>query len=130
MGPYNRCVLGSEHPDTLRSISGLAAALNWEGRLPEAEKLDREGLSGRRRVLGPEHPDTLWSMLGLSGILEQEGHSAEAEELQREGLDIEGRVLAPEHPDTLMSYMVSLATTHDGRPLCRGGEVASQDGRD
>jgi non-specific serine/threonine protein kinase/serine/threonine-protein kinase len=96
-----RRVLGPGSPDTLRSMSFLAAALSYEGRYAEAEKLQRETLDIQRRVLGPEHPDTLFSMIDLARTLEGEGRFAEAEKLHRETLDIERRVLGPEHPRTL-----------------------------
>jgi non-specific serine/threonine protein kinase/serine/threonine-protein kinase len=105
-----RRVLGPGSPDTLRSMSFLAAALSYEGRYAEAEKLQRETLDIQRRVLGPEHPDTLFSMIDLARTLEGEGRFAEAEKLHRETLDIERRVLGPEHRDTLIS-MMNLALT-------------------
>jgi len=96
-------VLGTEHPDTLRTRSNLGLVLDGQGHYAEAEKLDRETLDIRRRVLGPEHPDTLNSTRNLAEVLADEGHYAEAEKLQRQTLDIRRRVLRPEHPDILIS---------------------------
>jgi serine/threonine protein kinase len=98
-----RRLLGSRHPQTLSSLSGLGMVLNLGGRHAEAEKLQRETLDIQRRVLGPEHPDTLRSMNNLSSTLDERGRFGEAEKLQRETLAIRRRVLGPEHPDTLMS---------------------------
>ena len=44
---------------TLAAINNLAVVLEYEGDLPEAERLMREALDGGRRVLGSDHPDTL-----------------------------------------------------------------------
>jgi hypothetical protein len=64
-----RRVLGPEHPDTLASITQLAATLYYEGRYSEAEKLGQQALESKRRILGPENPDTLWSMVILAKLL-------------------------------------------------------------
>lgn len=96
-------VLGSEHPDTLRSRSALGWTLRKEGHYAEAERLFRETLEIRRRVLGAEHRDTLISMRNLARILSLEGYYPEADKLARETLAIQRRVLGPEHPDTLNS---------------------------
>lgn len=94
---------GAEHADTLRSMNNLGNVLLDEGRYPEAEKLQRETLDGRRRILGPEHLDTLRSMNNLAAVLSAEGRYADAEKLHRETFDVQRRVLGSEHPDTLLS---------------------------
>jgi non-specific serine/threonine protein kinase/serine/threonine-protein kinase len=111
-----RQVLGPQHPETLASMNKLAFVLWHEGRLTEAEKLDRETLEIRRRNLGPDHLDTLTSMSNLALALLSEGHYAEAEKLYRETLGIDRRVLGPEHPAMLKS-MANLANVlwHEGR---------------
>jgi len=96
-------ILGSRHPDTLRTEVALAATLGNEGHRAEEEKLLRETLEIQRHVLGSEHRATLFTLSILASTLEQEGHYAAAEKLQREALDIKRRVLGPEDPDTLHS---------------------------
>ena len=54
----SRRVLGEEHPDTLKFMSGLAFVYLQQGRYEEAEPLSKKALEIRRRVLGEEHPDT------------------------------------------------------------------------
>jgi eukaryotic-like serine/threonine-protein kinase len=98
-----RHVLGVRDPDTLRSMGGLAWALQRQARYPEAEKLGRETLDLQRRILGPEHPDTLRSASDLSWTLYQEGKYGESEKLLRETLDLQKRVLGPDHVETLQS---------------------------
>src|SRR5260370_30474585 len=60
-----RHVLGSENPDTLRSMNDLARTLDHEGHYAEAETLIRQTLDVERRVLRPEHPDTGWFLSNL-----------------------------------------------------------------
>jgi len=98
-----RHVLGSENPDTLRSMNDLARTLDHEGHYAEAETLIRQTLDVERRVLGPEHPDTVWSISNLGISLTREGRFAEAEKLLREALDTRRRILGPKHPQTLVS---------------------------
>ena len=53
--------LGPDHPETLRSCTGLANSFYAAGHYPEAIELFQETLARRARTLGPEHPDTLRS---------------------------------------------------------------------
>jgi Tetratricopeptide repeat len=50
--------LGEDHPETLRSVAGLAADLRELGDHQAARELDEGTLARRRRVLGEDHPDT------------------------------------------------------------------------
>ena len=95
--------LGSENPDTLRSMHGLCRPLWQQGKYAEAEKLQRETLDIQRRVLGPEHPDTLASKGELAIILYNEARYPEAEKLGQEAVAAERRVLGNEDPETLWS---------------------------
>ena len=54
--------LGESHPDTLRSLYGLAMARWWSGDMAQAEPLTRQGLEVSRRVLGEKNPLTLQFM--------------------------------------------------------------------
>ena len=116
-------VLGPEHPNTAKSMYGVAIALRNQERYAEAEALHRQVLEIRTRVLGPEHQDTLRSRIALvtawarcSGFGKcgldptARGRWAEIEAFQRETLGIQTRALGLEHPDTLDSRM-NLALT-------------------
>ncbi|KAL4935809.1 hypothetical protein BDV06DRAFT_233938 [Aspergillus oleicola] len=104
-------VLGLEHPETLTSMGNLAFTYEEQGRVQEAQELERQVLAIRRRVLGPEHPETLTSMGNLAYRYGEHGRRQEAQELERQVLEISKQVLGPEHPDTLFS-MANLAVTH------------------
>lgn len=47
------------HPHTLANRNNVAAVLNTQGKLDEAEHEHRAVLDARTRLLGAEHPDTL-----------------------------------------------------------------------
>jgi tetratricopeptide (TPR) repeat protein len=106
-------VLGSEHPDTLRSRNSLAHALWKGGKYTEAETDFRELIKREEKVLGPEHPDTLFSRHGLAITLDLRGKYAEAEAQFSALIKTEERVLGPEHPQTLRSRMEMAITLYE-----------------
>ena len=68
-----RGVLGEEHPDTLLRANNLAQSLSRQGKHADAEQINREVLSARRRVSGEEHPETLRSANNLAQTLSHQG---------------------------------------------------------
>jgi tetratricopeptide (TPR) repeat protein len=106
-------VLGSEHPDTLRSRNSLAYALWKGGKYTEAEADFRELIKGEEKVLGPEHPETLFSRHGLATTLDLRAKYAEAEAQFSALIKTEERVLGPEHPQTLRSRMELAITLYE-----------------
>jgi eukaryotic-like serine/threonine-protein kinase len=96
-------VLGSEHPDTLRSKSSLAWCLSQEGHYGMAEKLERDTLNSDHRVLKANDPDTLSSISNLAWILSQEGQYGEAERLGRSNLAAEVRIFGSDDERTIRS---------------------------
>lgn len=105
-----RRVLGPRHPDTLRSMDGLAWLLSREGHLSEAEKLQREILEARRAASRSESPDLAMSLDHLASTLGDQGHYNEAEKLDREAFAIATRSLGASHPITL-GMMTNLGGT-------------------
>ncbi len=105
--------LGSDHPDTLRSMVNLADSFGNLGRDVDALKLREEVLERRRVNLGPDHPDTLRSMndLGLMSYLYL-GRTADGLKLMEQSLALRRVKLGLDHPDTLEG-MDLLATTYD-----------------
>ncbi len=109
-------VLGSEHPNTLSTINGLAAAFSFERRYDEAEAMRRELVATYQRTLGPEHPATLTSMSNLASTINMQGRHAEAEAMHCETLAIKQAVLTPEHSSTLRSMSgLASAINRQGR---------------
>jgi len=108
--------LGSQDAITAATITDLATALHFQGRLDEAETLHREALVIKRRVLGPDHPSAFDNLTGLANVNLAHGRFAEAEKLHREVYEARRRVLGPEDPHTLLSQSsVGLALKRQGR---------------
>jgi len=73
-----RAKLGPGHPDTLSSMTGLAAAYAALGRPTDALKQFEETLALWKAKLGPDHPDTLLAMGNLAEALLALDRRAEA----------------------------------------------------
>jgi eukaryotic-like serine/threonine-protein kinase len=85
----DRVALGQEHRDTLAASAALGHCLEHEGRLTEAEKIDRETLIAAARVLGANHRITLQTEANLASTLDSEGQLAESERIYREALALQ-----------------------------------------
>jgi len=96
-------VLGSEHPDTLRSRNRLAVTLWRQAKFMEAEADFRKLIKLEEKAIGPEHPNTLSSRHRLAAVLYREGKYAEAEAEDRQVLKLREKVLGLEHPDILVA---------------------------
>ena len=95
---------GSEHSDTLSSVSQLGDILETKGDYDGAEALFRRALAGREKALGPEHADTLASVNELGGVLKNKGDYNGAEILYRRALAGRKKALGQNHSDTLASF--------------------------
>jgi serine/threonine protein kinase/tetratricopeptide (TPR) repeat protein len=102
---------GPEHPDTLKSMSGLALTYAGLGRHADALNLQEETLALMKAKLGPDHPATLASMNNLALCYATLGRQADALKLQEETLALRRAKLGPDHLDTLAS-MNNLAGTY------------------
>ena len=96
-------VLGTDHPDTLRSRNNLAGAYQDAGRLNDATPLHEETLTTREELLGPNHPDTLTSRNNLALAYRAAGRLNDAIPLLEETLTTREELLGPNHPHTLTS---------------------------
>ena len=81
-------LLGAEHPDTIRSMGGLASTYQMQGKLNEAEQLEIQVLDMRKKLLGTGHPDTIRSMGNLACIYHNQGKVKEAEQLDIQVLEM------------------------------------------
>ena len=95
--------LGADHPDTLRSCTGLANSFYAAGHFDVALDLFRETLERRTKTLGPEHSDTLRSRGSLGNCYHAMGDYETAARMHRETLDLRERILGPDHPSTQAS---------------------------
>ncbi len=98
-----KSVLNEKDPIVLSTMSSLAHTWHTQGKLAEAEELQREELEKHIIVQGLEHADTLTSMNNLGLTLHSQERYMEAEPLQREVLETSKKALGPEHPVTLTS---------------------------
>ncbi|HKB39060.1 MAG TPA: tetratricopeptide repeat protein, partial [Gemmataceae bacterium] len=95
--------LGPDHPDTLRSMNGLAVSYANRGHHADAVKLYKESLTLQEAKLGPDHPDTFQTMYNLAISYAALGRQADALKLREETLALHTARLGREHPRTLMS---------------------------
>ena len=79
------------------ALTTLAELAQREGRLPEAERLLREGVSERRRTFGDLHPLVAESMGTLGSYFSSVGRLEEAEASLREAVEIDLQTVGPEH---------------------------------
>ena len=85
--------------------------LHHDGKLKDAERLERRSWNILKRTLGVEHPDTLTSMHNLASTYFRQGKFQEAVDLEEKVLEATRRTLGVEHRDTLTS-MNNLALTY------------------
>ena len=117
------------NPHTLRSARNLATTLSRQGKHADAERIEHEVLSTRRRVLGEEHPDTLRSARNLATTLAHQAKFSEAEEMLQATLEAYRRVLGHAHPRTL-ECVASLETVRSAmraeQPTRMAGKAAAR----
>ena len=77
---------GSEPLEVATSLDDLAAVLWRQGKLAEAETMQREALDLRKRLQGVQHPDFAFPLTALAQMLSDEGKLPEAEAAQRQVL--------------------------------------------
>eukprot|EP01038_Epipyxis_sp_PR26KG_P011814 gene11814-15811_t len=98
-----KLLLGSDHPDTLSSMSTLSVVYSKLGRYEEAVVLQKQSLEIKKTKLGDDDPDTLISMSNLGQLYSEMGRLDDALEMQRVCLDIKSRKLGESHPSTMIS---------------------------
>jgi tetratricopeptide (TPR) repeat protein len=98
-----KALLGDSHPDTLRSLSNLAALYNNQGKYDQAEPMYVECVERRKTILGDLHPDTLQSLNDLAALYKNQGKYDTAEALYAECIEKRKPTSGDSHPDTLQS---------------------------
>jgi tetratricopeptide (TPR) repeat protein len=92
--------LGSDHPDTARSLNNLGALLDSMGDLAGARPYYERALAIWEKALGSDHPDTAYSYNSLGMLCDAEGDLAAAVYYLQKALANFERVLGAEHPNT------------------------------
>ena len=103
--------LGSDHPETLLSMSNLANSYADAGQNERALKLHEETLALQKVKLGPDHPLTLLGMENLAYSYTNTGQYERALKLHEETLALQKAKLGSDHPGTLHS-MQNLANSY------------------
>jgi eukaryotic-like serine/threonine-protein kinase len=80
-------LLGSEHPDTLTSMTNLAILYRSEGKYEEGEALFVKALEVQRRVLGDDNSDALDTMNALALLYMKQLKYARAEALLHQAVN-------------------------------------------
>ena len=104
-------LLGTKHPDTLKSMEDLARKYHYQGKLNEAEQLEVQVLDMRKKLLGAEHPHTVISMGIMASIYRRQRKLKEAEQLEVQVLHMMKKLFGANHSNTLTS-MGELAKTY------------------
>jgi eukaryotic-like serine/threonine-protein kinase len=111
-----RSVLGEENPDTLVSMTHLAALDEATGHFPEAEELERTVVERAHRVLGPNNPTTLTATKVLAVLYARQGRFPEAEKLTRTALEGQRALYGPESRQVVLTtHNLALMARNQGR---------------
>jgi tetratricopeptide (TPR) repeat protein len=97
--------LGSDHQETLQSMSILATCYRYLGRHDEALQLIEKTVALQKTKLGSDHPDTLQSMHNLACIRFARSEHAEALKLYEEALALRKAKIGAGHQDVLKSIL-------------------------
>ena len=88
----DRRVLGPTHAETANTFNNLAAAVELQGRLGEAQSLLEEGLQAARATLAEDHPRVLVFTANLARIRIARGDATGAEASLRQVLSARQRL--------------------------------------
>lgn len=103
--------LGSEHPETARSLQGLAALYRSQGKYEQVEPLLQRALRIQEHALGSNHPDVARSLNHLASVYGERGKYEQVEALCQRALFIWEQVHGSEHPD-MGPPLTNLATLY------------------
>ncbi|RDW59348.1 uncharacterized protein DSM5745_11043 [Aspergillus mulundensis] len=102
---------GPEHPETLKSMTGLAATYHDQARWAEAEELDSFVLEARRKTIGSRDRLTLTTMANLATTYVSQDRMEEAESLRVEVYETSKSEFGEDDEDTIIA-MTSLGTLY------------------
>jgi tetratricopeptide (TPR) repeat protein len=95
---------GSEHPEAIRSLNGLARLYFELAQFEQSEALYQQALHLGERALGPDCLEVAYALNGLGIISEMLGKYEQAEPFLQQALCIRKQVRGPEHPDLARSF--------------------------
>ena len=106
-----RRTLGTNHADTLQTMTRLGGNYNTQGVPLKAMAMLTDAVTGWRQLRGENHEDTLAAMADLALAVRGTGDVKRAVELYSDVLRSQQRLLGEEHPDT-MAVMNNLAAMY------------------
>jgi tetratricopeptide (TPR) repeat protein len=92
-------ILGPDHPEEARPLSGLALLFAEQGKHEQAEALYQQALFIREQSLGQEHPEVARLLNTLANLYLMQGKYGQAESLYQRALLIQEQNLGPTHPE-------------------------------
>ena len=92
---------GTDHPDTISTLSDIGNVLEDAGRLDEALAFHERARKGLERVLGPEHPNVALVVYNECEVLNRSGRYSQARNSCLRALDIYHQAGADE---AILSY--------------------------
>lgn len=104
-------LLGPEHPDIVKSLSGLGNVAYRTGDYASAQAFYERALELNDRSLGPGHPTAATQLTRLGHVAMSRGDYKQALALHERALAIEEEVLGPDHSQ-IASSMQSLGGVH------------------
>ncbi|CAN0189918.1 unnamed protein product, partial [Ectocarpus sp. 6 AP-2014] len=90
---------GMDHLDVAITMENYGVCAHEEGRMKEAEALNRRVLAIREEKLGVDHPDVAHTLRNLGVCAHKIGRMEEAEDFHRRALAIREEKLGVDHPD-------------------------------
>jgi serine/threonine protein kinase/tetratricopeptide (TPR) repeat protein len=102
--------------DLSLSLNDLAVVLRDQGRLAEAEALQRQALELRRQLYRNEDAKVAESLNNLALVLRSEGRLADAEKMSRDALDMQRKLFGRNHLAVATSLNnIGMAMDAEGR---------------
>ncbi|RYD38454.1 MAG: tetratricopeptide repeat protein [Verrucomicrobiaceae bacterium] len=121
-----RAQFGNRHPDVVRSLERLIAALSNQGKYEEIQGLQREAAAMQANLTGNEHPDVPKLLRKLTETSQYAGKPEVAERLQRETLAEKRKLRGNGHPD-VAHWLTILACTLDDQGKSAEAETLSRE---
>jgi tetratricopeptide (TPR) repeat protein len=92
-------------PNSVGVLSNLGSLLHTSGRIPEAERLERQALAVLLKRSGPRTAELATVSTNLGDLLQSTGRAAEALTHFRRALAVDQAVYGPNHPELFVDLM-------------------------
>lgn len=100
-----KAILGSEHPETCRTVYCMIASLSGLRAYEFATKIGEEILRIQKRILGEEHQDVLRTMSNLARVYLKQEEYIKSVQMRMQVYEKQKKVFGEVHPETLNSRL-------------------------